>query len=123
MKNYKRNIKQIVLIIADTVFIVLAIYFSVAIRLGELENTLHASDWICYLLTIVFSIVTFVRIGLYRSIVRYMGHKAFLTIIKAISISSLILAASILFTRNGMPRSIPFIYWGLSLFLFLFHPM
>lgn len=117
MKNNKRNFKQFVLLCLDTVFIIFAIYFSMVIRLGTLENTLHANDWVCYVLTVVFSLIVFARIGLYRSIVRYMGQKAFLTVIKAISISSLILAASILLTRNGMPRSIPFIYWGFSLFL------
>ena len=119
MKKNRRNIKQFTLLVSDTVFIVLSIYLSVVIRLGELENTLSVSfisDLICYSLTVFFSIIVFLRIGLYRSIIRYMGHKAFLTVIQAISISSLIFAASIMLTRNGMPRSVPFIYWGLALF-------
>ncbi len=112
-----RNLKQLILIVSDIVSISLAIYLSMVIRMGELNNTFRQDDYICYLLTFFFSIIVFLRIGLYRSIVRYMGQKAFLTVLKAVSISSLILAASILFTRNGMPRSIPFIYWGIALFL------
>ncbi|MCK5664944.1 MAG: polysaccharide biosynthesis protein, partial [Thiotrichaceae bacterium] len=113
----KRNLKQLILMSSDIVSISLAIYLSMVIRMGELNNTSHQDDYICYLITLFFSIIVFLRIGLYRSIIRYMGQKAFLTVLKAVSISSLILAASILFTRNGMPRSIPFIYWGIALFL------
>ncbi len=112
----KRNFKQSVLLSFDILFISLSIYFSMIIRYGDIHKTLHGDDYLSYLITLFFSIIVFIRIGLYRSIIRYMGQKAFLTVLKAVSISSLILASSIMLTRNGMPRSIPFIYWGIALF-------
>ncbi len=111
----QRILKQIVLLVSDTFFIIGAIYLSLVIRLGEF-NTVHAEDYPAYLITLIFTILVFLRVGLYRSIVRYMGYTAFFTVLKAVSISSLILAASIMLTKNGMPRSIPFIYLGLLLF-------
>ncbi|MCW8933003.1 MAG: polysaccharide biosynthesis protein [Gammaproteobacteria bacterium] len=104
------------LISSDILSISLAIFLSMVIRYGDINKTLHNDDYLSYLITLLFSVIVFLRIGLYRSIVRFMGQKAFLTVLKAVSISSLILAASIMLTRNGMPRSIPFIYWGIALF-------
>ena len=117
MSLSKRNFKQVILIVIDIISITLAIYLSMVIRMADLNKTFHQDDYICYLLTLFFSVIVFIRIGLYRSIIRFMGQKAFITVLKAVSISSLILAASILLTRNGMPRSIPFIYWGVALIM------
>ena len=111
----QKNLKQIVLLLADTVFVIGAIYLSLVIRLGDFD-TLHSEDYLAYFITLTLTVFVFLRIGLYRSIVRYMGYSAFFTVIKAVSVSSLILAASILITKNGMPRSIPFVYWGILLF-------
>lgn len=111
-----RNFKQFILLCADVISITLAIYLSMAVRFGDMSKILHGEDYYSYFITLIISIIIFVRMGLYRSIVRFMGQKAFITVLKAISISSLILVTSILLTKNNMPRSIPFIYWGLLVF-------
>ena len=111
-----RNFKQFILLCADAISISMAIYLSMVIRYGDFHKTLHGNDYYSYFLTLVISLLIFSRVGLYRSIVRYMGQKAFTSVLKAVSISSLVLATSILIIQNDMPRSIPFIYWGLSLF-------
>jgi FlaA1/EpsC-like NDP-sugar epimerase len=113
---YKKNLKQFTLLVVDILFIILSIQLSMMIRLGEIEQNFYSVDYMTYLITVLVSILVFRKIGLYRSIIRYMGQKAFLTVLKAVSISSLILAMSILLTQNVTPRSIPFIYWGLALF-------
>jgi FlaA1/EpsC-like NDP-sugar epimerase len=44
-----------------------------------------------------------------------MGQQAIWAILTAVSYSSLILGATVFFTQAHVPRSMPFIYWGLAL--------
>ena len=61
--------------------------------------------------------LVFGRLGLYRAMIRFMGTEAIIAVLKGISISALIVGCLVFLTRaEGVPRSIPFIYWGIALF-------
>ena len=66
----------------------------------------------------VVAIPLFIRFGMYRAVMRYFGNDALIAIIKAVSLSSLILAVVVYWYSNHeavVPRSIIFNYWWLSL--------
>jgi FlaA1/EpsC-like NDP-sugar epimerase len=66
----------------------------------------------------VVAIPLFIRFGMYRAVMRYVGNDALIAIGKAVSLSSLILGMLVYWYSNHqtiVPRSIVFNYWWLSL--------
>jgi UDP-N-acetylglucosamine 4,6-dehydratase len=106
-----RIIKQIIMVMSDTLFVVLAIFLSYYIRLDITNKLFDLYSIYSAISTLVLSILVFIHAGMYRAIVRYMGMDASIVVIRTITISTLIFVASTLFTFSEMPRSVPFIYW------------
>ena len=58
--------------------------------------------------------------GLYRAVIRFMGQQAVWAIIRGVSYSTMVLGACIFFLQPAplsVPRSLPFIYWGMAMVL------
>jgi len=101
------------MLVADWIFIPMAIYLALYIRLSDVDLMVKYSNSYSSLITIFFSAVFFYTTALYRSVIRYMGHHALLCIIKSVAISTLIFVASYLLTHTPIPRSVPFLYFGI----------
>ncbi|MDT8397148.1 MAG: nucleoside-diphosphate sugar epimerase/dehydratase [Pseudomonadales bacterium] len=112
-----RTVKRIVCLIYDGSAIVLAFYLAIFLRLGTLDSPFVDKDFAVLGITLVLSLGVFIRLGMYRAILRYMSTPAMLTIVGCVFISSLILTFSSFLTESRMPRSIPFIYLSLALLL------
>ncbi len=110
-----RNIKQACLLVLDMVFVALAMWSAVAFRYGHLGFKLGPVEYFCALVTVLASAVIFLRLGLYRAVIRYMGHQAIWAIITGVSYSTLVLGAAIFFFKASVPRSMPFIYFALAM--------
>lgn len=110
-----RNIKQACLLSLDMLYVTAAMWSAVALRFGYTEFELGPVEYACGVVTIIASAVIFLRLGLYRAVVRFMGQQAIWAIITAASYSTLVLGAAVFFARAEVPRSTPFIYWGLLL--------
>ena len=110
-----RNIKQACLLLLDMLFVTAAMWSAVALRWGHLEFHLGATEYVCAAVTVLCSAVVFLRLGLYRAVIRFMGQQAVWAVIIAVSYSTLILGATVFFSQADVPRSAPFIYWGLAL--------
>ena len=110
-----RNIKQACLLSLDMVFVTAAMWWAVALRYGHLEFQLGPVEYTCAAITVVVSAIVFLRLGLYRAVIRFMGQQAIWAIITAVSYSALVLGATVFFTQAHVPRSMPFIYWVLAL--------
>lgn len=110
-----RNIKQACLLSLDMVYVTAAMWSAVALRFGDLNFHLGPVEYACAAVTIVVSAMVFLRLGLYRAVIRFMGQQAIWAIITAASYSTMILGATIFFARAEVPRSMPFIYWVLLL--------
>lgn len=67
--------------------------------------------------TALLSIFIFIRMGMYRAILRYMSAQAVVTIIICVFTSGFILMAVSFFTHTSTPRSVPLIYSLLLLML------
>lgn len=103
----------------DTVLVWLALWLAFIVRLGidDMYNPLKVHLWL-FVCAPVIAIPLFIRFGMYRAVMRYFGNDALIAIIKAVSLSSLLLAVVLYWYSNHeavVPRSIIFNYWWLSL--------
>ncbi|MEM1112154.1 MAG: nucleoside-diphosphate sugar epimerase/dehydratase [Pseudomonadota bacterium] len=112
-----RNIKQSVLLLLDMVFVTAAMWSAVAFRMGHMDLHFGAVEIACAATTVLISAIVFLRLGLYRAVIRFMGQQAIWAVITAVSYSTLVLAATVFFTQADVPRSTPFFYWCIALLL------
>ena len=115
LTNLSRQKKQAIMISADVCFFLFAIWLSFALRLGDVwSDKLESNLWIFILIPIV-SIPIFIKLGLYRSVLKFMGTKVIVTAFQAITITSLILGfVMMIFREADMPRTVILIFWCVS---------
>jgi FlaA1/EpsC-like NDP-sugar epimerase len=112
-----RNIKQTFLLMMDMVFVTGSMWFAVFLRTGETTFQLGPVEVFCAFFTVLLSAIVFLRLGLYRAVIRFMGQQAIWAVITAVSYSTFFLGAFVFFAQANVPRSMPFYYWGISLLL------
>jgi FlaA1/EpsC-like NDP-sugar epimerase len=79
------------MVLADTVAMPAALWTALTLRFGTTAHGDLASDWL-YIASVLSSVPIFVRIGLYRAVVRFMGARAARTICLGVAISALSMA-------------------------------
>ena len=110
--------KRVVSLCSDAFFLFFAIWAAYALRL-EQQLWLPTHDQLLVAaITVVFTIGVFIRLGLYRAVIRYLGDRAFLTIIYGVIASSVSLVVLGFMLQVSVPRSVPIIYGALA-FLFV----
>jgi FlaA1/EpsC-like NDP-sugar epimerase len=103
------------MVLADIVAIPAAVWTALALRLGEIDHNLPGSKWL-YLTSIVTTIPVFIRLGLYRAVIRFLGAQAALAIAFGVLVSTAALAAVDLLLLNGaIPNEALAIYFALAL--------
>jgi len=120
VSGWSRRSKQLAMLAADAVLLALAAWAAFELRLGD-EQALNAAQWGLIALAPVLAVPVFVRLGLYRAVIRYLGEQALWAMAKAVALAALLwsVAAFMLQATGqaGMPRSIPLIYAVLALVL------
>ncbi|MFS2199786.1 polysaccharide biosynthesis protein [Pseudomonas sp. Pseusp3] len=116
-----RRQKRLIQVSTDVILVWVALWLAFLVRLGidDMVNPLIAHTWL-FLSAPVVAIPLFIRFGMYRAVMRYFGNDALIAIIKAVSLSSLILGVFVYWYSNHqnlVPRSIIFNYWWLSLIM------
>jgi len=116
-----RRQKRIIQVGMDVFLVWLALWMAFVVRLGISDTTrpFFQHRWLFYTAPIV-AIPLFVKFGMYRAVMRYFGNDALVTIIKAVSLSALILAFIVYLNNQqvpAVPRSVIFNYWWSSLIL------
>ena len=104
--------RRLLLVIGDTLAVLVAVWASFAIRLGEWwPDMLQEVIWL-FPLAVVTLITAFALVGLYRPILRYADESLLYTIVLGVSTGILLLMAIWVFLREGLvPRSSWLIGW------------
>jgi len=110
--------KRLVSVSVDAVALSFALWASFALRLDQSLWVPNQGQLLVSALTVVFTLGVFVRLGLYRAVVRYMSDRAFLTIIMGVGASALLLIVLGYSLQVLVPRSVPIIYAALA-FIFV----
>ncbi|MBL4623380.1 MAG: polysaccharide biosynthesis protein [Immundisolibacteraceae bacterium] len=112
--------KRLLQVAVDILLVWTALWLAFFIRLGpdQLINPLGQHLWM-FLLAPAIAIPLFVRFGLYRAVLRYLGSDALKTVFNVVTLSALLLSLAVYWYRfgAGIPRSVVFNYWALSLVL------
>ncbi len=116
-----RRHKRTLQLASDTLLIWLALWLAFVIRLGDAQQVHPFSQhaWL-FSLAPVIALPIYIRFGMYRAVLRYLGNDALLAMFKAVSLSSLLLALAVYWVKEPatiVPRSMVFNYWWLSLCL------
>ncbi|MEJ5279413.1 nucleoside-diphosphate sugar epimerase/dehydratase [Pseudomonas sp. MYb541] len=114
-----RRHKRFLQVATDIVLVWTALWLAFVVRLGfdDLNNPFVVHLWL-FLSAPVIAIPLFIHFGMYRAVMRYFGNDALIAIIKAVSLSALLLALVVYLYSNHqtvVPRSIVFNYWWLSM--------
>lgn len=111
----KRKNKRIITIGYDIFAVTFSLYLAIAIRLNTWIFPIHFDEIASLTTTIVVTLACFVRLGMYRAVLRYMMLPALGYIFFAVFLSSIALALSGFFFHSFVPRSVPLIYAGLAI--------
>jgi len=115
--NLSRFKKQLIILLFDSVFLVSILLISFSLRLGYWYFPESDLVWVIFGAPII-AVPIFIRFGLYRSIVRYMGFKDIRAIVQAVSLYALIWGVvGFMAAVEGIPRSVILINWILSLMI------
>ncbi|WP_105213403.1 polysaccharide biosynthesis protein [Pseudoalteromonas sp. T1lg22] len=109
--------KRLVTLTIDAVFIAVAFWASILIRLDTLSPISEGGLWGVLALLAPISIFAFVKLGLYRAVLRYMSVQALGAIIGGVLLSCIALVALAFFTGVSLPRTVPVIYGTFALLL------
>jgi len=97
------------MLLIDSVLLVSILLASFSIRLGYWYFPQSDLVWAIFGAPVVASII-FVRFGLYRAVIRYIGFKALWAIVQAVSLYALVWGViGFMVAIDGIPRSVIFI--------------
>lgn len=114
LSGLSRGAKRAILIGFDFVALFVALWLSFTIRLGgSFSPTWY--HWLLMVAAPFIAIPVFVRMGLYRAVIRYLPERAFITVIQAMTLATLLWVVALYFaeaTRFAVfPRTVPLFYF------------
>jgi FlaA1/EpsC-like NDP-sugar epimerase len=112
-----RFYKQIIMGASDAVLLIISLWVSFSLRLGEwyLPSIPILS---LFLIAPLIAVPVFIYFGLYRAVIRYLGMKAIWMITQAISLYAMLWAVmAFLSGVHVIPRSVTLINWFVALML------
>ncbi|MFN7103081.1 MAG: polysaccharide biosynthesis protein [Pseudorhizobium sp.] len=113
--------KRILMIGLDALALMAALWGAYAIRLAEWTPYISTERMILAALAPMIAIPVFIRLGLYRSVIRYLPEAAIWTIFRAMLISTMTWVIIIFLMEMAgqgiVPRSVPFLYFILGTLL------
>lgn len=110
-----RQVKRGITLVADIFMLVTALWLAFSLRLGEFY---WPNAGVAYLFVFApfIAVPLFIRMGLYRAIIRYLGFYSLWVVVKAVTLYALLLAAAVLLTQiEQVPCSVHIINWVLVL--------
>ncbi|MDX1587867.1 MAG: nucleoside-diphosphate sugar epimerase/dehydratase [Oleiphilaceae bacterium] len=112
--NLSRLNKRLLAVASDSVLLGVALWAAFVLRLEGQFPGLSQQYLVLFGLTVITTILCFIRFGLYRAIVRYLSDQALMTVCGGVLASALSLILFGYLLEVLVPRSVPVIYAGLA---------
>ncbi|PUA20519.1 nucleoside-diphosphate sugar epimerase/dehydratase [Glaciimonas sp. PCH181] len=114
--NLSRVYKQLIAATLDFIFLPLTFFWAISLRYDGVSNFLLHQYAILILAVPLVSIPIFIKLGLYRAVIRFIDHKIVYVVVLGVSLSVITLAALGTFTQtSGYSRAVFGIYWVSSI--------
>ena len=105
--SLSRNVKRMILLLADSILLISALWISFSLRLGILYFPEKSEIIALILISPLIAFPIFIHFGLYRAIIRYLGMQAAWSIIQAVSLYAVLWGLlALLSSISGIPRSV-----------------
>jgi FlaA1/EpsC-like NDP-sugar epimerase len=118
MTDLPRSWKRGIMVAYDIVAVAVALWFSYSLRYGIWMPPHTRDQWAGLAVAPLIAIPVFARMGLYRTVVRYISEQALWTMIRATTYAAigLVIVAFVTAaaTRGAAPRSVPLLFWALA---------
>ena len=114
LSKLPKTVRDLVMVVADALVLPMALWSAVALRQGQWHLDPAPPAWM-YLLTVVVTLPVFLRLGLYRAVVRYFETRAFAAVlVAALASATLVSLLVLLIAPDAVPDTALVIYGVLS---------
>jgi FlaA1/EpsC-like NDP-sugar epimerase len=101
-----RSVKRTITATVDFIAVVFSLWLAFSLRYGDMYLPAQSQWWI-FLAAPVIAIPIFIKFGLYRAIIRYLGMQAIWTVVKATLLYTIVFAVVVLMANvQGVPRTV-----------------
>jgi len=109
-----RKYKILIMLISDVILLPLALWSAIALRYGSFHPMVSGYWWLFLIIPFV-TVPIFIKLGLYRAVIRYVDEQIIKTVLYGVTLSNLIIIAIVAMARiEGLPRSSLVIYWAIA---------
>jgi len=115
--NLNRLYKQLIMILSDQLVLLFALCLAFTLRFGDISESIHymITNWWLFVIIPISTTFFFIRSGLYRAVLKYIGARLVITIFKATTLSYLFVILVLFFyDPNQFPRSVLLTFWFIS---------
>ena len=107
-----RTKKRVISLFIDVVLLISAFFLAYWTRLGGIVAFDDTEIWTTLLCTIAITLFTFIKLGLYRAVLRYISFKALAMVAGGAFVSAVSLIFFSFFIGSDIPRTVPIIYFS-----------
>ena len=115
--NIPRYQKRIVSVLVDFVLIAFAFWAGYWIRLDQYTPINSLDHWLLLAFLAPITVAAFVKLGLYRAVLRFVSFRVLLTVLSGVLFSTGILVSLAFYFNIFLPRSTSIIYFSFALIL------
>lgn len=112
-----RPVKRVITLAIDVVLLLCAFWFAFWVRIDSMTPVASLPHWILILSVIAVTLGFFVKLGLYRAVIRYITAKILVAVAFGMIASSLLLIIAAFYTNLYLPRTVPIIYFSFGLLM------
>ncbi len=111
-----RYSKRLIVVASDAILLPLALWSAIALRRATWTPDIDAL-WALFVLVPIVSIPIFIKLGLYRAVIRHMADQVLYRVLQGVTLSLLLLVTLVTLAGvGGIPRASFIVYWFLAFF-------
>ena len=107
-----RSTKRVISLFIDIILLISSFFLAYWTRLGGIVAFDNTEIWMTLLCTILITLCAFIKLGLYRAVLRYISFKALAIVAGGAFVSAVSLIFFSFFIGSDIPRTVPIIYFS-----------
>lgn len=112
-----RVYKRIICLTIDIILLIFSFWLAFWLRIDALMPITSVNHWLLVMFNTLVTLLVFVKLGLYRAVLRYLSAKVFIAVTLGMVLSATLLVMLAFYTNIYLPRTIPAIYFAFGLLL------